>query len=48
MVKLSQRLTDLAHSQRSQDLTKKAKEFAQRPENRRKLEQLRSRLTKKH
>jgi hypothetical protein len=48
MVKLSQRLTDLAHSQRGREMTKRAKEFAQRPENKRKLQQLRSRLMKKH
>ena len=47
MPSLMKKLTDLAHSPQASNAIAKAKEQATNPENRRRLEQLRSRVTKK-
>jgi hypothetical protein len=47
MPSLMKKLTDLAHSPQATNALAKAKEQATKPENRRRLEQLKARVTKK-
>ena len=47
MPSMMKKLTDLAHSPQAAKAIAKAKEQATKPENRQRLEQLKSRVTKK-
>lgn len=47
MSNLMKRLTELAHSPQASNAIAKAKEQAAKPENRRRLEQLKARVSKK-
>jgi len=47
MAKLTDKIAKFARSQRGQRLLRKAEEYAGRPENQRRLAQLRDRLTRR-
>jgi hypothetical protein len=47
-MKLGQKLAAFVRSPRGQQLAGQARQFAAKPENQRKLAQLRNRLTKRH
>lgn len=47
MASLMKRLADFAQSQRGRQLTERAKQAAQDPKNRKRIEDLRQRMTRK-
>lgn len=47
MASLTNKLAELARSPKGRELADKAKQYADKPENRRKVEQLRERLSRK-
>lgn len=47
MASLTSKLADIARSPQGRRLADKAKEYANKPENRRKIEELRAKLAKK-
>jgi hypothetical protein len=47
MASLTNKLAELARGPKGRELAEKAKEYANKPENRRKIDQLRAKLAKK-
>jgi hypothetical protein len=47
MSSITQKLKDFAHSKRGQDTVHKAQEYATKPENKEKIEQVRDKVTGK-